>query len=620
MKRGRFKLLRLLLIIIPIILGVIGYGVYRFSLRGDKIDVYEKLVVYKLSFMFSAGLVELLVSDKDTMGNKYEELINALQQESTIRYLNEKCKEGGDDYCAMIILSVATSKNIQDISPEILKGALVKVEGMCERGDPAGCIIAGRWYEKAKNNVEVEKFYERACGLGSHLGCYYVGILNLEGGNIDKGVSYLDKACNMGEGEACSKSGGLYFEGKVVNKELRKAAKYYLMSCEDGYIDMCDRAIKLYFENSPDAKETEDALMKMCKMGSDKGCLFLGYMYEKQNKLDEARRVYTRACTLGCVPQCSLRGTLRTRMINKEFSGCSDEELKMKLGVAGECDWLDKCKEAKEGFKSFEDGIRHFEKFVLSIYEERCEKGELNRCYSVADIYRNMNDERAKRKALQLFKRLCEMHKGEYSTRGDIFSSACEEMVKMFKSLSLSQRERNEELIHLEMLCDTGMARACGVAGMWYEKGLVGKRDYMRAREFYEKAYRMGDKSIVSRIIYRIMNFYIHRKLTLSPSDYRACDENNDYMCELLGILYIEGIGVKKDVEKGKEFLSKVCGSEWGCYVKKGIGYLKNSYNLDVSEETRRIAGLYFLKEACDREDAEESVRIIACKMLEEQK
>jgi len=77
----------------------------------------------------------------------------------------------------------------------------------------------------------------------------------------------------------------------------------------------------------------------------------------------------------------------------------------------------------------------------------------------------------------------------------------------------------------------------------------------------------------------------------------KACDLNDGFVCSRLGVLYMNGEGVKKNESKAKRYYRKACSlnDKTGCYML-GVFY---EYGYGGLEQNHLKAKEYY-KKACD--------------------
>ena len=77
----------------------------------------------------------------------------------------------------------------------------------------------------------------------------------------------------------------------------------------------------------------------------------------------------------------------------------------------------------------------------------------------------------------------------------------------------------------------------------------------------------------------------------------KSCHLDNGFVCSRLGVLYMNGEGVKRNYSKAKKYYSKACdlNEKTGCYM---LGYL-NEYGSGGLEQNYSKAKIYYTK-ACE--------------------
>lgn len=117
--------------------------------------------------------------------------------------------------------------------------------------------------------------------------------------------------------------------------------------------------------------------------------------------------------------------------------------------------------------------------------------------------------------------------------------------------------------------------------GEFHEKGTVGNVDMQKAFEWYEKAANNGYSSAQDWIA----DYYYGKENYPAAAEwYLKAAENGSFSSQnRLGVMYLEGKGVSKDLKKALEwFLKSAQGNHWGQYnagmcYEYGFGVAKNS-------------------------------------------
>ncbi|MFB1280699.1 tetratricopeptide repeat protein [Helicobacter pylori] len=94
---------------------------------------------------------------------------------------------------------------------------------------------------KAKDYIQAEKYFEKACDLKYGDECGALGDLydDVEK-NLIKAAQLYTKACELKEGLGCFNLGALYYNGKGVEKNLTKADQYISKACKLGDQETCE--------------------------------------------------------------------------------------------------------------------------------------------------------------------------------------------------------------------------------------------------------------------------------------------------------------------------------------------------------------------------------------------
>ncbi|MCQ2661099.1 SEL1-like repeat protein [Helicobacter pylori] len=67
-----------------------------------------------------------------------------------------------------------------------------------------------------------------------------LGVKSIEAKDYIQAEKYFEKACDLKYGGGCSNLGVLYQNGQVVEKDLTKAAYFYSKACKLGFQKTCE--------------------------------------------------------------------------------------------------------------------------------------------------------------------------------------------------------------------------------------------------------------------------------------------------------------------------------------------------------------------------------------------
>lgn len=176
----------------------------------------------------------------------------------------------------------------------------------CNMGDGKSCSMLASVYfrsDKPDEQLKSGSLYSRGCGQGDANSCYQLGF-RLNSSERDRfgkmfvdhsppGIAWLGKACKAGLDYACSSTGDAYAGALNVERDGLKALELYAIACERNSPQGCYRAGHLYEHGTltKDEKKAADFYKRACEMktadgtrpmsGANKGCLYLGRLYER---------------------------------------------------------------------------------------------------------------------------------------------------------------------------------------------------------------------------------------------------------------------------------------------------------------------------------------------------
>jgi hypothetical protein len=133
-----------------------------------------------------------------------------------------------------------------------------------------------------------------------------------------------------------------------------------------------------------------------------------------------------------------------------------------------------------------------------------------------------------------------------------------------------NQKRYSEAMPLFNQACSGGKTNSCYYLGLMYDFGQGVAQDAARATAFYSKSCNAGDGAACFHL--GMLRDYqpgsvICNSPAVNVTASRACDSGNAMSCTMLGYSYSYGCGVAKDIEKGRQLLSKGCalGYERAC-------------------------------------------------------
>ncbi len=116
--------------------------------------------------------------------------------------------------------------------------------GLMAEPNPKELFDLGVESYKAKDYIQAEKYFEKACDLKYGGGCFRLGVLYEYGQGVEKNLTkaaqFYSKACDLNNGVGCKNLGFLYEYGEGVEKDLTKAAYFYSKACKLGSQEACE--------------------------------------------------------------------------------------------------------------------------------------------------------------------------------------------------------------------------------------------------------------------------------------------------------------------------------------------------------------------------------------------
>ena len=143
------------------------------------------------------------------------------------------------------------------------------------------------------------KYFVRVIFVALSLGFFASGALAQE-------EEEMEALCKEGNSTACFKLGERY---RILDKDYKKALKYYVIACDAGYMTGCTNGgILLAMKGTPYSKEFKQARKmfdKSCEAGEDPACFNLGTLNYKEGRQSKAIKYYKKACGMGKQGGCA---------------------------------------------------------------------------------------------------------------------------------------------------------------------------------------------------------------------------------------------------------------------------------------------------------------------------
>jgi TPR repeat protein len=246
------------------------------------------------------------------------------------------------------------------------------LEKACRTGDAAIC-------QKSIRALDERCYRRETAACMSSAALYLSGRL----GSVDKikAVAAYERGCEAGDGHACKVAGDAY-----GRKDKAKALSLHQKSCDLNDGEGCAEASADYHDVADQtsdnaAHEKQEALQARavtlyeaaCKGGQPQSCFGLGNIYRMESE-DKAMPYYRQAMEIW-----------QKRCDGGDLYGC------YRVGIAyGE-----------------ETGVRFDPEHSKQLLQMSCDKGLLDACAEVAQVYKGSDSKDDDRKAAELFEKAC---------------------------------------------------------------------------------------------------------------------------------------------------------------------------------------------------------------------
>ena len=149
------------------------------------------------------------------------------------------------------------------------------------------------------------KYFVRVIFVALSLGFFAPGALAQE-------EEEMEALCKKGNSTACFKLGERY---RILDKDNKKALKYYVIACDAGYKTGCTNGgMLLAMKGTPYSKEFKQARKmfdKSCEAGEDPACFNLVTLNYKEGRQSKAIKYYKKACGMGNQAGCAREKRLK---------------------------------------------------------------------------------------------------------------------------------------------------------------------------------------------------------------------------------------------------------------------------------------------------------------------
>ena len=257
--------------------------------------------------------------------------------------------------------------------------------------------------------------------------------------------NYL-RACQNGDGAGCRNLSTLYEKGLGVPKNPEKALYYVERGCQLGYGPACNRAGNYFDSNDygvrKNAQKAAEYYMQGCELNHGMSCNNIGFAYISGE---------------GVVRNFGLAETYLKKAIGLGNNSHNN------LGYLYEIEGKDA------------DAQRH--------YVKSCDLNDKTGCGNLGNFYMN---KKSYVKAYNAYIKACNLGNG----------TACQNASMMIYRKQVTPENPNDLMFKLSAnACELGSKTGCADTGYSYETGLGVPKDMKKAKEFYKKACKLGDKS-----------------------------------------------------------------------------------------------------------------------------
>jgi serine/threonine protein kinase/TPR repeat protein len=205
----------------------------------------------------------------------------------------------------------------------------------CMRGDGEACFHLGLMYQEgngvAVNDSRAVAYYTKSCEMRHGQSCANLAFIYGYGSGVveddSRAATFFSKACDIGNADGCFQLGWLYDAGFMnwqfgkgipdgsvfrVERDYLRSAAFYSKACNAGSAESCynlaEKYASGYYGPQQDFSRAAEFYDKACYFGYARGCSKLAIRYQYGvgvgREVWEAKKLYTKACTMGDESAC----------------------------------------------------------------------------------------------------------------------------------------------------------------------------------------------------------------------------------------------------------------------------------------------------------------------------
>jgi TPR repeat protein len=249
----------------------------------------------------------------------------ALLRETAIDALQASCARGEVADCTRAASAMGSSfrAGSEPLSSESSMWIKSYAEDGCDGGDPAGCALLGRMYERGlavpADPMRSTAYYDLACHGGHRRSCLWLA----EHASGEDALHAYERACGAGSGYGCAAAGAS--QRKVARAKVAvEPVVYFARGCAMGDPASCVLGAEMYRSaDPPDPRGSVSFAWTGCKHGIPDACLLLADAYARgegvPKNLAAAHAAYERACDAGLQRGCEAIRTARRKQITRSY-------------------------------------------------------------------------------------------------------------------------------------------------------------------------------------------------------------------------------------------------------------------------------------------------------------
>ncbi|MFO0660697.1 MAG: tetratricopeptide repeat protein [Polyangiaceae bacterium] len=452
-------------------------------------------------------------------------------------YYHKACDANDLEGCARYAKMLLNGTGVAKDPPQATK----YFQKACDGGNAFGCAGLGHLYAKGeggltKDEAKGVELFKKSCDQGEPRGCAHLGVAYLNGlsvkQDLDKAKQLFEDSCSKNEDRGCLGKAVMLFNGQNGTRDENTAIELFRKACEGESKDACAYLATAYMTGQGVGRDINRAaawFREACDGAAPAGCVEIAQLYAAGQGVQQdpvaSIQAFQKACDTGNPDGCVAIGRA---MISG--MGVQPDPNKGALMIKDACEKGGSIAGCTQLAMIELQGVGPISKNVEAAearVAKACEAKHPQACSILGSIYmeksRTIEKDKIKvdnalaSKGVELFKKACESGDAD----GCAFYGGA-----LFDGQGI-QKNHEEGLKMLAGSCEQlGSGRGCGM---------------------YAQVLIMGDGKD---------NDQIAKGVKIAE---QMCANGEAQLCLMAAASYLEGRGVKKDLNRGSQIVVATC-------------------------------------------------------------